>query len=418
MAMDMIQVNVVSTMQGAAGSAGASSVAVTTSRGGEELPAQGGDFVAMLKAALAGKKDALSALQNGFVTEKDGKVVFLDSRGEDPVESGEIPFDGEVAVLVQQLMAQMQRQGSGAVLPAMPAVAPPGMQEEPAGPGTLSGRGDAVTTIRVRAGETPSKGMNMPAAFSLPAAGPDAAQGEAAALSGSFGETGDFRFEAKAAREVPSVYSALPEDSAAPLKTDPPVSRGKDSLMPSMKMQAREGDVPGASLQAAGVKPGNDSVLYDTDAPPPAAVTLSAALPAEARGKGGTTVHEALPLHRVNELGEAAAKAAETGTRNLIVKLDPPDLGSIQIKLRMENGVLTADIRVESSAVKDMFSLAVPQIRASLEDSGIRVGDMWVDHKEEFYSDGRERQGQADQQQNRQQKQDREENPRFFEYFA
>ena len=129
-------------------------------------------------------------------------------------------------------------------------------------------------------------------------------------------------------------------------------------------------------------------------------------------------VKEALPLHRVNELGEAAAKAAESGAKNLIVKLDPPDLGSIQIKLRMENGVLTADIRVESPATRDMFSLAVPQIRASLEDSGIKVGGMWVDHQEDFYSDGRERQGNADQQRNQQQKQTREERPRFFEYFA
>lgn len=132
--------------------------------------------------------------------------------------------------------------------------------------------------------------------------------------------------------------------------------------------------------------------------------------------KNDPAVKESLHVSRLNELGEPIIKTLGTGDKHLVIKLEPPDLGSIQIKLRMTNGVLTADIRVDSNAVRDLFSAAIPQIRASLEDSGIKVSDFFVDVKEEdYYSDGGRQQDDTNQQQH---KQNKESKFQFFDYFA
>jgi hypothetical protein len=124
-------------------------------------------------------------------------------------------------------------------------------------------------------------------------------------------------------------------------------------------------------------------------------------------------VHEPIHASRLYELGEVMEKTVKAGDKHLLIKIEPPDLGSIQIKLRMDNGMLRADLKVDSPLVKDMFSMAIPQIKTSLEDSGIKVSDFFVDVKEDYYSDGRRQQGDASHQ-NKQNK--RQEN--FFDYFA
>jgi hypothetical protein len=61
-----------------------------------------------------------------------------------------------------------------------------------------------------------------------------------------------------------------------------------------------------------------------------------------------------------------------------------------------------------------MFSLAVPQIKASIEDSGIKAGEFFVDLRDEHYSDGGRQQDESQQQQKRQ----KEPASHFYDYFA
>lgn len=126
-------------------------------------------------------------------------------------------------------------------------------------------------------------------------------------------------------------------------------------------------------------------------------------------------VNEPIHVNRLHELGEVMEKTVRAGDKHLIIKIEPPDLGSIQIKLRMDNGMLSADLKVDSPVVKDLFSMAIPQIKTSLEDSGIKVSDFFVDVKEDYYSDGRRQQEDTNQQQH---KQDKESKFQFFDFFA
>ena len=127
---------------------------------------------------------------------------------------------------------------------------------------------------------------------------------------------------------------------------------------------------------------------------------------------------ETVHISRLSELSEPIAKNLASGNSRLTIKLTPPELGNIQIKLRMENGVLKADFMVDSHSVKDLFSTAIPQIKTSLEDSGIKSGDFYVNLKKEGnYSDGREHQG-ADNFNKQQQKQQRKSGSQFYDFFA
>ena len=123
---------------------------------------------------------------------------------------------------------------------------------------------------------------------------------------------------------------------------------------------------------------------------------------------------ETLPVDKLNELSDPIMKTLGSGEKSLFIKLSPPDMGTIEIRLKMENGVLTADFKVDSTAVKNLFSVAMPEIKNSIESSGIKTGNFFADLKDDTSKEGG-RQQDTNQQQQRQQK---EQKPSFFDFFA
>jgi flagellar hook-length control protein FliK len=125
---------------------------------------------------------------------------------------------------------------------------------------------------------------------------------------------------------------------------------------------------------------------------------------------------ESMHVAKLHEIGNSFIKTLNSGSRHLIINLEPPSLGSIQIKLKMINGVLTANLKVESAAVKELFSSALPQIRASLADSGIKLSDFFVDvRKEDGFYDGMKQHRDGGQHDNQRHKKYQEFK---FDYFA
>ena len=137
-------------------------------------------------------------------------------------------------------------------------------------------------------------------------------------------------------------------------------------------------------------------------------------------GKNSTiAAKETVHISRLSELSEPIAKNVGSGNSNMTIKLTPPELGNVQIKLRMENGVLKADFIVDSHSVKDLFSGAIPQIKIALEDSGIKSGDFLVNVKKEgYYSDARDQQPGAENFNKQQQRQQRKSGSQFYDFFA
>ena len=129
----------------------------------------------------------------------------------------------------------------------------------------------------------------------------------------------------------------------------------------------------------------------------------------------GKVMNSDAAVTSIRDIHEPIRAAAEAGTKLMVLRLDPPGLGDVQIRLRMQQGVLTADLKVDSGSTKDLFTSALPQIRQQLESSGIQVGEIQVDLHEDYLAG----QGQKrEQEQGRQNRQDRQSNENFFQYLA
>ena len=123
---------------------------------------------------------------------------------------------------------------------------------------------------------------------------------------------------------------------------------------------------------------------------------------------------ENVPVNQLNQLSAPIMDTLESGGRHLVIKLSPPDMGTIEIKLKVENGILTADFRMDSNAVKDLFTVAMPHIKQSIEEAGIKTGNFFADLKEDSNADGGKQQDTNQQQQ----KQQKGQNSSFFDFFA
>ncbi len=248
---------------------------------------------------------------------------------------------------------------------------------------------------------------------------------------------------------LPVPNNPLPDKNVRPLSTsnskndnnNNDTSRGAQSALPDLQGNATDqvkslsqfksaldkGEI-GISVQHDDndikiiVAPEKRSSGENADGAADRAGNVSAVAPHQMEySKGESQVKNTVHISRLNEISEPIMKALGSGTQHITIKIEPPDLGSIQIRLKMDNGVLKADFRVDSSSVKDAFSLAVPQIKAALENAGIRAGDFFVDVKDSYYSDGRE-QREDTQQQQRQQHQHQQQNKgsefSLFDLFA
>ena len=60
------------------------------------------------------------------------------------------------------------------------------------------------------------------------------------------------------------------------------------------------------------------------------------------------------------------------------IRLDPPDLGGINIKINLSGDVAQVNFNVQSQAAKDALDAAAPRLREMLEEQGIELGQSSV----------------------------------------
>lgn len=79
---------------------------------------------------------------------------------------------------------------------------------------------------------------------------------------------------------------------------------------------------------------------------------------------------------------------------NFNVKLYPKELGSVNVNLTMENGVVTAKFFVDSDEAKNLLSQNMENLKDQLREAGIEVGEFHVgvnDQRERFLRDNDDR---------------------------
>lgn len=162
----------------------------------------------------------------------------------------------------------------------------------------------------------------------------------------------------------------------APLATNGPVSGGKeaqmsDAMRPSVQGAAAvPADVPAIADQPDGGLP---SPLLTQTMAPVANRPAAAPYPHAAQATVPAPVVQAQPGRVGSDIGVEIAKAAKGDREDLLIRLDPRDMGRINVRLSFDGeGVLRAVMSAESPAALDMLRRESGDLNRALADAGIR----------------------------------------------
>ncbi len=102
-----------------------------------------------------------------------------------------------------------------------------------------------------------------------------------------------------------------------------------------------------------------------------AAMTMKGA--AAKQGTGQTTSFAEFPKQAIEDIAKAVSLRMQNDISEIRFRLKPEYLGELFIKMRMENGKMTAKVDVTNAAVKAIFEGQLPQLREALIARGIEV---------------------------------------------
>lgn len=201
-----------------------------------------------------------------------------------------------------------------------------------------------------------------------------------------------------------------PAEAASPPETNEPSSNAEDTAEVDMELvhlspgvslpqpastQPPRGEFAEAnslpaevSIDALGAPaPGPDSAPFNPPAaspataqpssppvpPPPAAPVASPAPIAPPQPRAPALVH-ARPGVAGTELGLEIARAGREGQDELVIRLDPAELGQVEVRLHWEDGtLLRATVRAEQPAALDLFRREVADLGRALSEAGVRA---------------------------------------------
>ncbi|MDO6426469.1 flagellar hook-length control protein FliK [Thalassotalea sp. 1_MG-2023] len=87
--------------------------------------------------------------------------------------------------------------------------------------------------------------------------------------------------------------------------------------------------------------------------------------------------------------------------RQLEIRLDPPELGSMQVKINMQNEQAAVNFVVQNPQAKDALEQHMGKLKEMLEQSGVDVGDANIEQRDQQTNDGDEAGGEQAQGKNR-----------------
>lgn len=191
--------------------------------------------------------------------------------------------------------------------------------------------------------------------------------------------------------------------------------------------------LPNPTSPAAG-EPPTAALAAGVENPPPPAPRA----PAGGEAAPGESLSGRLPRHLVARNGEASstkglqngpdqarflsrvARAIETAQQRggeIRLRLSPPELGSLRLEVKLQNGVLTARVEAETTIARDALLENLPVLRERLAEQGVRIEQFDVDLLDRQFgqaADGRangdERHAQNESQAQRSAEQQSEEN--------
>lgn len=99
---------------------------------------------------------------------------------------------------------------------------------------------------------------------------------------------------------------------------------------------------------------------------------------ASADGKGPEVHSAPEPSALVEQVSVGFKSVFKSGNGEVRMELHPESLGHLKIEVKVEGGVVRANIMAENSMVKDTIDSNLPMLRKSLEDQGLRIDQLSV----------------------------------------
>jgi flagellar hook-length control protein FliK len=65
--------------------------------------------------------------------------------------------------------------------------------------------------------------------------------------------------------------------------------------------------------------------------------------------------------------------AEQTGSSEFTFRLDPPELGRVEVRLTLQGSELKAEVNVADDRVLKLFERQLPELQSKLEDAGVSI---------------------------------------------
>ncbi|GAL33190.1 flagellar hook-length control protein FliK [Vibrio maritimus] len=121
---------------------------------------------------------------------------------------------------------------------------------------------------------------------------------------------------------------------------------------------------------------GNDTALQATGA-----LTATQQLRAEQQAPAASAVQSPMVMTKENASDQVAERVQMMMSKNLKhvdIRLDPPELGRMQIRMSLNNDSATVHFTVQNQQTRDMVDQAMPRLREMLSQQGIQLADTSV----------------------------------------
>jgi flagellar hook-length control protein FliK len=217
---------------------------------------------------------------------------------------------------------------------------------------------------------------------------------------------------------APSTTTVATSPNAnSPAAPPPPAPRTGAIAAPDPEVEAPAESIPGTAPiapapAAAGTAASDGSIQALAPAPraePPSAIARSEPAPPASRP-------EANPLERAvaHQVSRAIVQHLPDGGARMVMRLTPPELGTVRIEFISRDGMVTARLMAEDEGVRQALDRALPHIRAEVRSDHPGV-DISVDRSDQrqAWSEGHARQERRDEPRAGQGRRPREDDPVF-----
>ncbi|MBX3053629.1 MAG: flagellar hook-length control protein FliK [Caldilineaceae bacterium] len=138
--------------------------------------------------------------------------------------------------------------------------------------------------------------------------------------------------------------------------------------------------------EQAGVQGTTKAPTSEVTESPVVALDMPAPQVASAKTVTASSIASPLPATPTDQIVEQVQVNLVRGENDATIQLNPKDLGSVRIRLQMEDGQLHLSIRAEQPDTGRLLNSKLADLRQSLESQGIKVGELAVARSERVHS--------------------------------